>query len=297
MVDRAHGIWQPVLLVLFMNWYWVPAILLASQVGAVEISEIRYEDRPHFMIKSDQVTWYYDRAGGGFSRLIDRDGRDWIAFRKNPLTEYPASAAAGYRGIPNAVFVGPDKGAGHPGFDRCTSETVGQATIRTTSLSRKWRWTWTFAEQTAMFSMERADDEQKWWFLYEGPIAGTFAPENKAWGTDLGGPRSDVPDSKSQVFANWRWVYFGEPGLTSVLFVLQHVPDELPDTLWYLGSSDGGSASSPDGMVVFGFGRGPRAKPQFQGAGHRFTVGLLSATVNSAGDHAKIADRIGGHLK
>ncbi len=261
-------------------------------IGAVEISEVRYEGRAHFKVKTEWMTWYYDRAGGGFSRLVDRDGRDWIAFKKDPLQQYPASAAAGYRGLPNSVFIGPDKGAGHPGFDQCISRQAGPARIQTTSRSQKWKWSWTFTERMATFSMDQADDQYKWWFLYEGPIAGSFAPTKKIWGSDQGGPRTDVPGSSTQLFDTWQWVYFGERDLSRVLFVVQHEPDDLPDTLWYLGSSDRGSVAAPDGMVVFGFGRGPGTKPQFQGAGHRFTVGFLEATVQSGEDHASLAVQI-----
>ena len=102
--------------------------LAAGETEAVEITEVPFQGRPHFQVRTERATWLYDRAGGGFSRLVDREGRDWIAFGAEPLSRFPDSAAAGYRGLPNLVFVGPDKGAGHPGFDRCTSETVGEDT-------------------------------------------------------------------------------------------------------------------------------------------------------------------------
>jgi hypothetical protein len=137
--------------------------------------------------------------------------------------------------------------------------------------------------------MERADPEHPWWFLYEGPVAGTFAPEQKIWGTDRGGPRFDVPAIESQAFDRWRWVYLGDREVPRVLFLALHEPDDLPDTLWYLGSSDGGAASASDGMVVFGFGRGPETTPQLRGAGARVTVGLLETRPGAPGAHAAIA--------
>ena len=277
------------------RWSSLSLILLAlgaAEGPAVDITEAPFEGRPHLMVRTEKATWLYDRAGGGFSRLIDREGRDWINFGADPLSQFPASAEAGYRGLPNLVFVGPDKGAGHPGFDRCTSEVVGTDTIRTVSRSGRWAWSWTFTESTATFAMETADPEHPWWFLYEGPIAATFAPERKLWGTDRGGPRSEVPSIDSQLFERWRWVYFGDRDVPRVLFVAQHEPDDLPDTLWYLGSSDGGSATAPDGMVVFGFGRGPETKPAFRGAGVRVTVGLLETGPGGSSDHGAIASRI-----
>lgn len=249
----------------------------SQRVAALEMTEGTHEGRPQFIVRTESATWYFDRAGGGFSRLIDRDGNDWIAFSKTPLKQFPGSAAAGYRGMPNAVFGGdnPDAGAGHPGFDQCESELIGDHTIRTTSRSGKWAWTWTFTETTATMTMETADPAHPWWFLYEGPVAGSFDPKNKFWGTSHGGPRADIPDNQHPFFDRFQWIYFGDRDTPRVLWIAQHEPDDLDDTVWYLGSSEGGAATAPDGMMVFGFGRGKGTKPLFRGAGRQFTVGLL----------------------
>lgn len=276
---------------------WVWPLLAARLVSGVEIEEISWQERPHFRVKSASATWYYDRRGGGFSRLVDRDGQDWIAFKKDPLSKFPASAAAGYRGLPNSVFVGPDKGAGHPGFDQCHSRIVDGNAITTESNSGRWAWQWTFTNQGAHFEMLRADDEHRWWFLYEGPIAGTFTPTKKYWGTDRGGPRREVPGSGSQIFEHWHWIYFGDERVKRILMLAQHDQDSLPDTLWYLGSEDGGSASSPDGMVVFGFGRGPKTTPQLKGSGHRFSVWFVEQPINDHDDHERLAKQIRSSLQ
>lgn len=80
----------------------------------------------------------------------------------------------------------------------------------------------------------------------------------------------------------------GDRDVPRVLFLAQHEPDELLDTLWFLGSSEGGSVDAPDGMVVFGFGRGPDTTPLLGSAGHRFTVGLLEQHADTAAQHASI---------
>lgn len=243
----------------------------------VTVEEARYEDRPIFRITTPSAQYYFDRAGGGLSRMIDIESRDWISFSKDPLKTFPDSAAAGYRGIPNLVFGqgNPDAGVGHPGFDKCESEFIPPNMIRTTSKSGKWQWAWTFDDFGARFKMEKADAEFPWWFLYEGPIAGSFAPKMKFWGSDVETATPRSPDSKEKVFQNWQWVYLGDRRVRRVLFIHQAVPDRLQDTLWFLGSSDGGSIDSNDGMVVFGFGRGPGTKPLFRGAGQEFTIGFI----------------------
>ena len=245
--------------------------------SAIEITEGSFEDRAQFIVKTESATYYYDRAGGGFSKLIDLEGRDWIAFSKDPLKKFPESAAAGYRGMPNAVFgsENPDAGAGHPGFDQCESTLIGDDTIRTISKSGKWAWSWRFTESTTTMTMERADPDHAWWFLYEGPIAGSFDPKRKFWGTDKDGYRTDIPDIRNQFFSPVQWIYFGDTEADHVLLIAQHEADHLDDTVWYLGSSDGGAANAPDGMMVFGFGRGNGTKPLFTGSGQKFTFSFL----------------------
>ncbi|GEM_PF-629077 len=254
--------------------------LLSSRTEAVEISETTYQDRAHFLIHTSKADWYYDKAGGGFSRIVDRDGKDWIQFKKDPLSQYPASAAAGYRGLPNLVFgsENPDAGAGHPGFDRCTSLKVGHQAIRTTSRSGKWAWSWSFHDQSATMTMEKIDPEHAWWFLYEGTIAGRFKPDQQYWGTDRNAPSQTIPKSKQQHFGQWQRVFFGDANDSKLLFIHQHQQDDLPDTFWYLGAQNGGSIASSDGMCVFGFGRGPGTRPQFKKTFIQFTVGLAGLT-------------------
>lgn len=235
---------------------------LAVPLRAVSIREDNYEGRAQFVVQTVAAEYWLDRNAGGLSRLIDREGRDWISFHREPLNTFPGSAGAGYRGMPNAVFGtdNPDAGAGHPGFDRCESTLVTGVAIRTVSQSGRWAWTWTFTETAARLKFEKNDPERAYWFLYEGPPAGRFSPTNQYWGTDLGGPNLDVPDIRSQRFGQWRWAYFGDRSVARVLAVAQMEADDLEDTFWYLGSSQGGAATASDGMVVFGFGRAAKAK-------------------------------------
>jgi hypothetical protein len=274
-------------------WACLCHLLAPTPLSALEVSESIYEGRAQFVVKTASAEYWLDRNAGGFSRLIDRDGRDWISFRKEPLSKFPESAAAGYRGMPNAVFGkdNPDAGAGHPGFDKCESTLVASNVIRTVSKSGRWAWTWTFTETAARLKFEKNDPERAYWFLYEGPPAGRFSPTNQFWGTDLGGPNFDVPDSKAQRFGQWRWAYFGDRTVPRVLAVAQVEADNIEDTFWYMGSSDGAAATAPDGMVVFGFGRAAKSTPLFRER-HEFVVSLIEGAVTSAAAHARVAGRI-----
>lgn len=271
---------------------WLLSVLLASIARAATITETDYESRPQFKITTQSATWYYDKSGGGFSRLIDAEGKDWIAFHKDPLKENPASAAAGFRGIPNLVYGkdNPDAGAGHPGFDQCVSTQISSNQIRTVTKSGKWAWSWRFADHQAELTIEQADPAHAYWFLYEGPVGGKWSPGTHYWGTDKGGPRHDTPDNQRQHFDQWQWAYFGDPASPRVLLAVQADKDELSDTLWYMGSTTN-RLKSADGMIVFGFGRAAGSKPLLRGPGKRFAIGLVEVKNRDDKSHREVANK------
>lgn len=242
----------------------------------MEIQPGEYEGRRQFVVRTEAATYWYDQAAGGIARLVDRDGNDWIGFRKDPLQQFPASAAAGYRGIPNLVYgaQNPDAGVGHPGFDKCRSRLIEPDVIETESISGRWRWRWKFTDQAATLTVLQADPGHAYWFLYEGPVGGHWSPPTHFWGTDSDGLSREQPGLRSQRFGQWQWAYFGDTRQPRVLLVQQIEPDELADTLWYLGSEPQGLASR-DGMIVFGFGRGPGTAPLLRRTPLSFRIGLV----------------------
>ncbi len=275
-------------------WLLFGALFLALciQRQPIHITEGRYEGAGHFIIHTPAATYYYDKAGGGLSRLIDPAGNDWIAFKRVPWNEYPASAASAYRGLPNFVFGSDDSGAGHPGHEMCESKLVDERTIRTTSRSGKWQWEWTFFKDYAKVEVLKTDPEQPYWFLYEGTPGGEFDPSRQFYGTNAGGPRRDQLDyyAGNKAFENWQWAYFGHEAVERVLFVVQEEADELSDTFSYLGNT-GAGITSPDGMVVFGFGRADGAKPLLRKA-HTFYVGFVEYGGKMGKVHRKVDQRV-----
>ncbi|MBI5692314.1 MAG: hypothetical protein HZC55_19705 [Verrucomicrobia bacterium] len=263
---------------------------LPTPVCGVTITDAIHEGRAQFRIETARATYFYDRSGGGFSRLIDRDGNDWISFKKEPLSGTRAAAGAGYRGIPNLVFGAgnPDAGAGHPGHDQCESTVIAADAIRTVSKSGRWGWVWRFSEEHAALTIEKADPERPYWFLYEGTIGGRWSPRSHFWGTNRGGPRREQPFGRDKVFDSWRWVYFGDDAAPRVLLAAQVAGDDASDTLWYMGTT-AEELAAPDGMIVFGFGRGA-AGPLLRGAGQRFLIGLVEETAGGLDGHARLAD-------
>lgn len=247
-----------------MEVQW-PGIMLKTKVekgpDKLEVRETTYEGKPHYMIDTKELRYYFDREGGGFSRMIDRDGNDWISFKREPWNEYPASAASAYRGLPNLVYGSDDGGAGHPGHDKCTSWIEGDR-IFTESKSGNWKWSWQFFDSFALLEVLKVAKEQAYWFLYEGTPGGAYQPERYYFGTSSGESDTLLPDfyMGKSLFSNFNWMYAGVVGLDRVLYMLQLESDTHEDLVSYLGNSDQGVASS-DGMTVFGFGRDQDTRP------------------------------------
>lgn len=271
------------------GWVALLAGMLALPVKGVTITDGDHEGRAQFKIETKSATYFFDRAGGGFSRLLDRDGKDWIAFKKDPLSGTRAAAGAGYRGIPNLVFGNgnPDAGAGHPGHDQCESAIIAADAIRTVARSGRWAWTWRFTEEHAVITVEQADPAHPYWFLYEGPIGGRWSPRTHYWGTPRGGPRREMPFGREKLFERWRWVYFGDDAVPRVLLAIQVEHDTANETFWYMGNTTA-ERDAPDGMVVFGFGRDANG-PQLRGPGQRFVLGFVEEPVKDATAHTRVA--------
>lgn len=244
------------------------------------------EGQECFEIKLVNATLYYQKAAGGFSSIVDKEGNDWIGFRKDTVQGYPENAASEYRGLPNLVFGSDDSGAGHPGFDQCQSTLISENKIKTVSNSGKWEWTWTFHPIYAELVIEKVDPGHSYWFLFEGIPGGKYRPQYQYWGTDKGGPDKSIPDFflNNAEYDHWQWVYFGDEAVNRVFYVLHKQSDQLIDTFSYLGNTSEG-VISPDGMVVFGFGRDKGAKTLFQDVGQKFVIGFQELNISSIEDH------------
>lgn len=278
---------------------WLPAAIFlcagttSAQPSELRIREDRYQDRPHFVVSSPPATYWIDRRSGGLSRLIDRDGNDWVAFKMQPWGEYPPAAASSFRGIPNAVFEGEDGGVGHPGWDQATTEKRGEHQLVTTSDSGKWELTWTFDDSGATIAITRADPDRKYWFLYEGPIAGRWAPHQQYFATDTRPPVSEPKDyfAGDRFFESWRWAYFGDRSVDRVLLIRHEQDDDLIDTFAHLGNTKSG-LDSPDGMVVFGFGRGPNGIEPLLSGKNSFRLRFIEQSGETGTAYQKIKNKI-----
>lgn len=265
-------------------------LLPIADLLAITITEGNYRGKSHFIVYTKNATYYYDKAGGGFSRIVDKSGRDWIDFKAQPWNKYPESAISSYRGLPNFVHGSTDHGVGHPGYEKCESEKISKRSIRTTSLSGKWQWTWTFYKRYAEVKIEKVDPNHKYWFVYNGVIGGKYNPENQYYGTNLGGPRFDIYDfyKGEKLYGSWLWAYFGDRDIKRVFFVAMEKQDPHVDSYSYLGESKELGAASGNGMSVFGFGSREDFTPLMTHQDIKFYIGFINRRVEKGVDHLRM---------
>jgi hypothetical protein len=246
-----------------------------------------YEGRQHYKIETQEITYWYDIKGGGFSRIIDNEGKDWVSFRMEPWDEYPGSAAGAFRGLPNMVFQGEDGGAGHPGHDKCKS-WIEEKKIVTESLSGKWKWSWEFYEDHAVLQVIKTDTTRAYWFLYEGTPGGEFNPGTTWFGTSNAGPEKLTYDyyDGSIYRNNFQWIYTANSDGDNAFYIVHCTEDDSPDMASFLGNTEE-RLNSPDGMTVFGFGRGEGVNYYLKGR-NKFIIGIYPSMIKNDIDHQKI---------
>ena len=245
-------------LLIFSLVLWLFSTLLAQ----VNIDEVTLQKRIHYMVTISNATFFIDKFSGGISSLLDKDGNDWIGWKRLDEERFPDSAAGDYRGLPNLVYGGDDNGIGHPGFDKVLCFKEENNRIRVRSMNAKWEWQYTFYSKYAEIQiLHTPATERNYWILYEGIPGGEFNPQKQYWGTN-NGVESGKPcfNSGEEVYGKWKWVFFGHEDVQQVLFLLQKKEDDLVDMFGYMGNSEKG-LKAKDGMVIFGFGRDKNATP------------------------------------
>lgn len=276
-----------ILLIVLLSGF--PILISAKKSKKLKVSEAVYEGKPHFVVTTSEITWWFDKEGGGFSRMIDRDGNDWISFKREPWGEYPASAASAFRGIPNLVFKSDDGGAGHPGHEKCNSYLENN-TIVTESKSGKWKWRWTFFDDYALLEMLKTDPNQPYWFLYEGTPGGKYKPADYYFGTSKSATSNQLPDfyKGTNIFGYFQWIYTGSATSKNTFYMVQLSEDQNIDLVGFLGNTTEG-LNSPDGMTVFGFGRDDKGNPLLTG-NQKFVVGFYSEHLTETKQQVEFQD-------
>lgn len=270
-----------------------PAVVVRMSKPDVAIADGQYQGRSHFVVKTPAATYWLDRLSGGLSRLIDRDGNDWIAFKKEPWDKYPAAAASSFRGMPNLLFGGDDGGFGHPGWDRASSKMIDDQTILCTSDDGKWQLEWTFTSTDARLAIQTDLPDRLYWFLYEGPVAGRWSPQQQYFASEVMPPTSQPRDyyAGQRIATSYRWGYVGDRSANRVLAVGHETATDAINTYSHLGNAMDGLDSS-DGMVVWGFGRGAEGIDPLLSGDHSFRIKLLERPGETKEQYHKISSEL-----
>jgi hypothetical protein len=250
--------------------------------GTVTISETTDEGLACYKIETPTATYYYDKAGGGFTSLLDTNAVDWINY-------HPTGGQLGsYRGIPNSGAFHPGDPGGISTTDDPLSTPLPKVTVDTTR--NGWGCTWEFFPEYARMTLHTKPlPTDKYWFLYEGTPGGQVGSDDVWWRSD--GTSStcwDVPDWTTTDISNnsgaafgSEWVFFSDGTLDRSLF-LAHEDDEDIDDYWLMYDANG--------MTVFGFGRGSGIDLRMTEIPATLVIGLVESreynTVKSAIDRA-----------
>ena len=204
----------------------------------ITIRDINDRGQDSFEVSTARATYLYQKAGCGFSGLIDRDGRDWIGYRVK------GGPKGDYRGIPNMakdVF-------GHPGYSTGRTELLSEGreevTLRSTTDDAGWDVEWRITETHAEMTANRIAAPV--WLLYEGSLGGRFHP-GKQFGYWSDGTKALCSERWREAVPTPKWVAFCDPQRKRSIALAYEGPDEFPDTYWPMGGKGG--------MTVFGFGR------------------------------------------
>ena len=110
---KQKSLFNIALALICLSW----SLLAAADVIITEDTD---EGIDCFKVVTDSATYYFDKAGAGFTSLVDTEGNDWIDFHPEGTAGVPNGQSGWYRGIPNmglSVF-------GHPGYTGATSTTA-----------------------------------------------------------------------------------------------------------------------------------------------------------------------------
>ena len=213
-------------------------------------------------IETSSATYFFREQGGGFTGIIDRDGKDWIGHNngKGPIGQW--------RGIPNTNIAGwrPEKSGSK-------TKIILQTPDKLVLSCEKggYECTWTFFPDHATMNVLKADSN--YYFSYEGAPNGKFdtitsyffRPDlNKRYFMGRTSPETDIKMLPSE---NYEWCYFGDTNTKHAFYMVHHEDDSIPD--YY---------RPMNGMTVYGFGRTGKSNENLTKVPQHFSIGFCADT-------------------
>ncbi|MEM7273342.1 MAG: LamG-like jellyroll fold domain-containing protein [Actinomycetota bacterium] len=242
----------------------IPAVTFPTQVTRTDVVDQTY-DSYQFTL-ADGSTWIYHKAGGGFAKILDDGGFEWVGWS-------PAAGAAGdFRGVPNSTK--PPLNLFHPGRSDATTVLLKDGPLRisfeTTAINNTWTATWAVYPTSVEMTMTKAAKD--FWVLYEGAPGGDIDAQDQIVRSD-----GEVMPIDGEFEADMP----GEEFLIAV--------DSDRNRGFYIAhNQDDGAVESYrllDGeMAIMGIGRGgnglnfPYLSPKLNGEAQRFTFGFTDTS-------------------
>ncbi|MBD3392636.1 MAG: T9SS type A sorting domain-containing protein [Chitinivibrionales bacterium] len=226
----------------------------------------------HYKVVTDVATYYYHKAGGTFTGLVDNDDSDWISWST-------AGGASGqWRGMPKPYNWGWNaEDAGGSGVETGEPQDVTAEYAKITS-SKGGTADIEFFPTHVTFTI--TSNPGNFYFTYEGTpngecnesetytVKGNETTQNSI-GSDWTGDIGEADDE------DYEWLYIGHNSGSNVLFITHSTSDNSADN-----TSDLTHKMCP--MWVFGFGRGWPTTGHISG-NDSFTFGIVEST-----DHDEI---------
>jgi len=225
--------------------------------GQVRITNATDESRSCYKIETTNATYYYNKAGGGFTSILDRSGVDWVQF-------HPKGGSDGaYRGIPNmARFWKPYFNDTDSTTDDPLDTWLPKVTVH--SAREGWSGTAEFHPTYVKMTLHTTPTPSvTYWFLYEGTPGGAVdgndrihlsngrnysCNDDHPWKSSKPAPNNfeDITNT-SRAAPGMEWVFFAASEMNRSMFYV-HKDDQLEDDYWQMNND----------MTVFGFGRTDR---------------------------------------
>lgn len=242
--------------------------------AVVTVSEDVDEGVACFRIDTPAATYWFDRAGGGLTSLVDPDGNDWIGWNS------AAGSAGEYRGFPNT-------GVFHPGYTGGTATNL--TPLDTPSASavivaerNGWGATWTFHPAHVRVELHAPASPAAYWVLFEGNPGGQVdggdllmlsngrtysANQDHPWGAGQSPPDQfeDIVNTSGAATGS-EWMVLSASEMERSLYVAQD-DDGLEDDYWQMN----------DQMTVFGFGRTDGSAPLMTRTNTAVVLGLVES--------------------
>ncbi|MDD5687547.1 MAG: carbohydrate-binding protein [Elusimicrobia bacterium] len=225
-------------------------LTVPSVTAHVALTNSTDEGKDCYKIVTDQGTYYYQKAGAGFSSLVDSAGNDWINYHSAPTAGNEGDI---YRGIPNMIH-GDALPGFHPNATNGTTDLVSSGPIKAkihSVVGGGWECYWEIYPEYAKMTLTSVG--HNYWFLYEGTPGGTLDPSTDACVRPGGANGVETPLSATGIWAGDitpEWAYFKDGSLNRSIFFAHSEDDSQPESYWPIlhdvVKSD---------LTVFGFGR------------------------------------------